>query len=187
MTPETSESIINHKKYIQDIIDLNEYVLEKVKIYDKAAEACNSALIKYHASKHTDKDIEACRLLINSVWDKSSKEIKNLIFKKPYGAGSAVDHFFESKKILGDCENVRKDEGELLTALSGYMKELDKIYKKWTEGGSERKKMMSFYNFCSRQDTKSLDLFRKLDYLADAALGDTIKLYRDDYYVSELL
>ena len=183
----TEQDVIAYRQYIQDVLDLNSYISGKLEIYDKASVDINTELSKICKAKVSKDDIKNGMSAINKIWDESNRKVKTMLFNKPVNAGSAVDHLVDTKKLIGKCDMVKDDENTLYKALAEYVKDLNKIKAKWVEGGSERKKMMASYNFIQENNRDLFPYFRKLDYISDITIGESIRLIKDDELIMKKL
>lgn len=170
----TEEDITKYEKYMQDVLDLNSFLQSKIDVYDEACVEMNKVFATYKKNLHNKGDkanLGNTIRDINSIWTASNAKVLGIIRNKPYDAASAVDHLLEYKKIIGKCKEVESEEVTLSKALLEYAKKYNEVVKKWSSGGSERKKMMEAYHNCiDNQDL--LPLYRKFDYLVDAEIGE---------------
>ena len=171
----TEEDITKYEKYMQDVLDLNSFLQSKIVIYDEACTELNKVFATYKKNLNGKGDNKANLKNtihdVNNIWTASNAKIMGIIRNKPYDAASSVDHLLEYKKIIGKCKEVEPEEVTLSKALLEYAKKYNEVVKKWSSGGSERKKMMEAYHICiDNQDL--LPLYRKFDYLVDAEIGE---------------
>lgn len=170
----TEEDITKYEKYMQDVLDLNSFLQSKIDIYDEACIEMNKVFVTYRKNLHGRGDkVNLTNTIhdINNIWTASNAKIMDIIRNKPYDAASSVDHLIEYKKIIGKCNVVESEEVTLSKALLEYAKKYNEVVKKWSSGGSERKKMMEAYHICI-DNQYLLPLYRKFDYLVDAEIGE---------------
>lgn len=184
----TADDIQAYEQYMQDVLDLNSYVQAKLNIYDQACIDMNKAFATVIKNK-TNKSIRnKCISTVDAIWGTSKAKTMRLIKTKPRNAGAAIDNLLDMKKIIGDADEVKKEEATFTKALNAYQKFYRDIMDRWDTDGSERSKMMKAWNACAYKDNevdtseleKLLAEYRKMDYLVDIIYNETNTAYDDN-------
>lgn len=184
----TADDIQAYEQYMQDVLDLNSYVQAKLNIYDQACIDMNKAFATVIKNKTNKSVRNKCISTVEAIWSTSKAKTMRLIKTKPRNAGAAIDNLLDMKKIIGDADEVKKEEATFTKALNVYQKFYRDIMDRWDTDGSERSKMMKAWNACAYKDNevdtseleKLLAEYRKMDYLVDIIYNETNTAYDDN-------
>lgn len=184
----TADDIQAYEQYMQDVLDLNSYVQAKLNIYDQACIDMNKAFATVIKNKTNKSVRNKCISTVDAIWGTSKAKTMRLIKTKPRNAGAAIDNLLDMKKIIGDADEVKKEEATFTKALNAYQKFYRDIMDRWDTDGSERSKMMKAWNACAYKDNevdtseleKLLAEYRKMDYLVDIIYNETNTAYDDN-------
>lgn len=184
----TADDIQAYEQYMQDVLDLNSYVQAKLNIYDQACIDMNKAFATVIKNKTNKSVRNKCISTVEAIWSTSKAKTMRLIKTKPHNAGAAIDNLLDMKKIIGNADEVKKEEATFTKALNAYQKFYRDIMDRWDTDGSERSKMMRAWNACAYKDNevetseleKLLAEYRKMDYLVDIIYNETNNAYDDN-------
>ena len=188
MNDYTVNDIQAYEGYIQDVLDLNSYIQEKLNIYNEACIAMNKVFSSVVKNKKDKAIRNKCISAVEKIWKDSNSKIKSLIKRKPHNAGAAIDNLLDTKKIIGNADEVTKEEAVFSKAINEYQKFLKDILDKWDTDGTEREKMRKAWNACAYKDRevedneieKLLVEYRKMDYLVDVIFNEATTTYKDN-------
>lgn len=195
MNDYTIDDIKEYEGYMQDVLDLNSYMQEKLNIYNQACINMVKAFEPVVKNKKKKDARVKCITQVEKIWKSSNDKIKSLVRTKPHNAGAAVDNFLDTKDKIGKATEVKKDEETFAKSIREYQKFFNSILDNWDTDGTERKKMVKIWNICTSKDNelsedelkKIFAEYRKLDYLVDVIFGEVNQIHKDNKSILKVL